>query len=134
MIPITEMVDDTEEVEATKQHKLIMSEISDNRILGDCDNIEALKQAVFKLLNTDRYTYPIYSWDYGVQFSDLIGEDIDFVKSEIKRRVTEALLKDDRITEVTDFTFTEGASSLIVKLNVNSIYGNFDSERVIYNV
>lgn len=134
MIPVTDLLEtETEETEATKQHKLVINEIRE-QILGECENLEALKQAVYKILNTERYTYPVYSWNYGIQTVDLIGEDMEFVKSEIKRRIEEALLRDRRITEVTDFEFTESRNSLIIKLNVSSIYGNFNTEMGVYNV
>ena len=64
------------------------------------DGIEAVKQAVYKILNTERYTYPIYSWNYGIELVDLFGQPIPWVYPELERRITEALVWDDRINTV----------------------------------
>ncbi|MBE6022763.1 MAG: DUF2634 domain-containing protein [Cellulosilyticum sp.] len=34
----------------------------------------ALKMWIYKALLTSRYTYPIYSWDYGQDLDELIGQ------------------------------------------------------------
>ena len=52
--------------------------INDEIIKGKTDNIEAVKQAVYKALNTERYDYPIYSWNYGVELKDLFGMSRDY--------------------------------------------------------
>ena len=80
------------------------------------DSREAVKQAVTKILNTERFKYPIYSSDYGVELDDLFGMDCDYVCVELERRISEALLVDNRIDAVTDFNF-------VVKTNV--IFASF---------
>lgn len=75
----------------------------DSIFIGKIDETEAIKQAVLKILNTERYEYEIYSWDYGIEIQDLIGEDIIYVMSELKERITDALTADDRIDSVEDF-------------------------------
>lgn len=71
--------------------------------LGKIDETEAVKQAALKILNTERYAYEIYSWDYGIELQDLIGEDIIYVMSELKERITDALTADDRIESIENF-------------------------------
>ena len=46
---------------------------SDYKLNGMCDDFEAMKQAIFKIINTERYKYLIYDWDYGIELNDLIG-------------------------------------------------------------
>lgn len=41
--------------------------------LGKADGEEANRQAILKILNTERYKNVIYSWDYGVELQDLRG-------------------------------------------------------------
>ena len=76
-------------------HKL---DIDRSRVSGMTDNQDALIQAVYLILNVERYVYPIYSHNYGVELADLIGQPKDYAMSEAKRRITEALMQDDRIT------------------------------------
>lgn len=75
----------------------------DNIFLGKVDEEEALRQAILKIIHTERYEHEIYSWDYGIELQDLIGEQIPYVMSEIKRRIEDALTTDERIDSVEDF-------------------------------
>lgn len=76
----------------------------DNKFLGKVDEEDALRQAILKIIHTERYEHEIYSWDYGIELQDLIGEQIPYVMSEIKRRIEDALTADERIDAVEDFT------------------------------
>lgn len=93
---------------------------------GKTDEIGAVQQAVYKILNTERYTYPIYSWDYGVELVDLFGQPIPWVYPELERRITEALVWDDRINGVTDFEFENVKNEVHAKFTVNTIYGSYN--------
>lgn len=89
--------------------------------IGKIDEEAALKQAVMKILNTERYASPIYSWDYGVEFSDLRGMPLQYVMSAVKSRITDALLADDRIAGVEDFVIERsGRKALHVRFTVLS--------------
>ena len=92
------------------------------------DNIEAVKQAVYKILNTERYKHVIYSWNYGIELADLFGKSRDYVYSELPRRIKEALTQDDRISSVENFVFSSKRNVISVSFQVNSKYGNFESE------
>ena len=74
-------------------------------ITGTIDQIQAVEQAVFLILTTERYQWLIFSWDYGVELQNLIGKDPEYCIPEIERRIREALLQDDRITAVENFEF-----------------------------
>lgn len=99
-----------------------------DRIKGFTDGINAVKQAIYFILGTERYEYLIYSWDYGIQLADLYGKPMPFVKSELPRRIKEALVTDNRITDVIDFTFKNNGKKLGVSFTVVSNVGNIDSE------
>lgn len=72
-------------------------------IEGFIDGDEAKKQAIQKILITESEEYPIYEFGYGIMLNDLIGEDMIYVRSEIKDRIVEAILNDDRF-EAVEFT------------------------------
>lgn len=92
---------------------------------GFVDGVEALKESIYRILNTERYNYVIYSWDYGIELKDLIGEDIEYIKIVLPIRIEEALKQDDRILGVEDFEFKQiDKKSLSVSFVVNSIFGN----------
>lgn len=103
-------------------------DIENGRIRGIADNLEAVRQAVYLILNTERYDCLIYSWNYGVELKDLIGEPREYAYSEIKRCITEALLQDDRITAVEDFEFEAAEKTVHVRFKVYTIFGDMEVE------
>lgn len=115
-----------EEIEPNKTYRM---DFKDNNIEGFIDEKDAIKQAIYKILGTERYAYPIYSWDYGIELSDLYGEDVRYVCAELEDRIKEALTQDDRIVDVTDFKFDTKEKGIVkVKFTVESIEGNIDIE------
>lgn len=105
--------------------------ITGNRIQGYTDGLEALKQAIYKVLNTERYEYPIYSFNYGIELENLIGKDPIYVQIELKRRIRECLLKDDRITEVDNFQFEVNGDEIKCTFDVHSIYGDLTASKEV---
>ncbi|KGN00307.1 DUF2634 domain-containing protein [Clostridium botulinum] len=113
-------------IEPTKTYK-----IKDNRIVGFCDEIEALKQGIYLILNTERYEHLIYSDDYGSELKSLIGKDRDIAESEYKRRIKEALSQDDRINNVDNFIFKYDCDNVLIEFIVFSIYGKFSMDKEV---
>ena len=112
--------------------KNYMMHIDRNRISGFCDKAEAVKQAIYKIRNTERYEYIIYSWNYGIQLVDLFGEPVTYVCPELERRIIDALSVDDRITSCEGFDFdTSQKGVVVVTFKANTIYGDIDVEKVV---
>lgn len=103
----------------------------DSKIQGTVtDDVTAVQQAAYKILNTERYKHVIYSWNYGVELADLFGKPIPWVLSEIKRRIREALIQDDRINDVTNFNISyDNAGNVLAKFIIKSIYGDLQAEK-----
>ncbi|MDU8766989.1 DUF2634 domain-containing protein, partial [Clostridioides difficile] len=102
-----------------------------SKIDGICDDVEALKQTIFLILNTERYEHLIYSRNYGVELNDLIGEPISYVIPELERRIKEALIQDDRVENVDNFEFQDVKGKVHCKFTVYSKYGNIKAEKVV---
>lgn len=103
-----------------------------NTTKGYTDGLEAMKQVVFKILNTERYAYVMYSWNYGIETMDLYGEPVSWVCPELQRRITEALVCDDRIESVTDFDFDLSQKGVVhVSFVVHTIFGDMQAERAV---
>ena len=104
------------------------------RIGGMIDNEQAIMQMVMKILYTERYAYVIYSSQYGVELDRMIGQDYDFIVSDLERTITEALTADDRVIDITDFQINKiGIDKMEVSFTVNSIVGsaNINTEVII---
>lgn len=95
------------------------------RISTKIDDFEAVMQAIMKILYTERYSYVIYSGDYGVELERLIGQDYDYIVSDIERIITEALTVDDRVLSISDLEIVKlNKDSAQVTFTVNTIYGS----------
>jgi hypothetical protein len=108
----------TDDPEATRTYK-----VSNDKIQGYADNIEALKQSINKMLGTEQYEHPIYSFGYGIELESLIGKDPVYVKIELKRRIKECLLQDERIQSVDNFIYSVSGDAMLCTFDVVSIYG-----------
>lgn len=114
-------------LESSKTYRVL-----NGRVVGWIDNKQALRQAVEKLLHTERYMYEIYTDEYGIELQSLIGASFELVEAEISRIIKEALLVDERIVEVTDITVQKlDSASLLVSFNVQSIFGTLAFEEVV---
>ena len=100
-------------------------------VRGTADGLEAMKQAVSKILQTERYRYAVYDWNYGIELEGLYGMQVSYVIPELKKRIEEALLADDRVTAVTDFSFTQGKNSVTAAFMVHTIFGEMKAERTV---
>lgn len=101
-------------------------QLSESKIEGFVDELEALRQAIYKRLSTEQFEYPIYSFRYGIAWKQLIGEERPYVRAEMKRMIREALLRDDRIMEVDGFTFEFSEDMCHCSFGVSSIYGEIE--------
>lgn len=97
--------------------------LTKDRIAGYIDGIDAMKQAVWKRLMTEKYVYDIYDDTYGLQTVDLIGKEYSYVISKLQKRIKETLLYDDRITDVNSFEFKRLKDGAWVGFNVVTIFG-----------
>lgn len=131
MIPSGTLAEqDFEEQEQPDRTYRIDSE--NGRISGNTDGIEAVKQAVYKILSTERYQYIMYSWDYGIELNDLYGEPVSYVCPELERRITEALTWDERIESVDGFEFDLSRKNAVaVKFTVHTIYGSIETGKEV---
>jgi phage protein len=98
------------------------------------DYEEIIRQAVYLALLTERYSYAMYSWNYGIELSDLFGRERQYVIPMLMSRIKEALLQDDRILNVTGFSFDVNKSIYSVSFTVVTKYSDVDIKDVIFNV
>ena len=93
-----EKLSDFEPVEQTSNtYRLFYQK---NKLKGFTDEIDALKQAIYFILNIERYDYLIYNWNYGFEIKDLIGQEPKNILPEIQKRISDALIQDSGINEI----------------------------------
>ena len=122
MIPVVD--DELLTLEDETQPSLTYALDAENgRIRGKVDGLEAVKQAVYLALSTERFAHLIYSWNYGAELDGFIGQPKEYILSEIKRRISDALLQDDRIAAVDNFEFETIKNAVHVTFTVHSVFG-----------
>lgn len=99
------------------------------RVQNYAEAIEAMKQAIFKIVNTERYQHnQVYSNNYGIELHDLYGKPMAYVIPMVQKRIIEALTWDERISQVTNFSFDiNKKKQLVVGFTAKTIFGDVDS-------
>lgn len=134
MLPTSQIISEEiiETTYANRTYRIVMThnEESENedRISGYIDDLDSLAQSVYLILNTERYKYLIYSWDYGVELNDLIGKPMSYVMSDLPRRIKDALMQDNRVEDVVDFEFEIQGKKLLTTFTVVSNLGKISTE------
>lgn len=116
-------------VQSSKTYKL---DSFNGRITRKIDELESIKQAVFKILQTERFENVIYDANYGVELAGFIGKPKDFVKNDIERTIKDALLADERILNIESFNIIDDIKdNFKIEFKINSIFGNINFESVV---
>jgi hypothetical protein len=97
------------------------------RIDGYIDGREALEQAVRCTLQTERFVYPIYDENYGVEILETIGEDHETVRAVLPANIREALLADDRIEDA-EIDIDIIGTNAVCSIKIQTIYGELVAE------
>jgi hypothetical protein len=129
MIPNLDILQEqfTEFEYGDETYKLNISE-DNTYIRGKVNELDAVKQSIYLILNTERYAYNIYSWNYGVELADLIGQPLAYITVVLPNRIKDALIQDNRIKGVRDFIYKPYKNKLHVTFTVVTTLGDIDSE------
>lgn len=110
--------------------------LGNTTVAGKIDKLESIKQAVYHILSTERYSSPIYDDNYGVELEQYIGKDIGYIQADIENTLKEALTQDDRITNVVVNDVKKSdkqKDACIIEFTVYTIYGNYKDNMSILN-
>ena len=111
-------------------NNLLLTEINEEDMPSK--NYRMISESVRGTVDTERYVYPIYSWNYGIELVDLFGESVTYACPEITRRIEEALLQDERINSVDQFEFdTSKKHEVVCTFSVHTIFGDFQMEKEV---
>lgn len=93
------------------------------RIIVEGD--DALKVWIFKALQTERYQYLAYSWQYGIELKPFIGlvMTVQERESELERVIVECLMVNPYIRSIDSVTFTVDEDNLTADISLTTVYG-----------
>lgn len=98
------------------------------------EGLEAIKIWIWLALQTPRYRYYIYTWDYGSEFEDLIGQGYtkEYIEAEAQRMTEDCLLINENIQSISDFSVSIENEKVTISFTANTIYGaiRFDNEKI----
>lgn len=98
------------------------------RLVSKIDGKEAIRQAVDKILITERYAWLIYDWNYGIGLDKYIGKDFAYIKADIKKNAENAILYDDRVLQVNSVDVIQtGIDSMYIRYNISTTDGEITS-------
>ncbi|HEX2927553.1 MAG TPA: DUF2634 domain-containing protein [Ruminiclostridium sp.] len=92
------------------------------------EGLEAVRIWACKALSTQRYRYLSYTWDYGHEIENLIGNNlsVDFIQSEIKRYIEEAFSVNPFIKGINGLTATLNDCRIQVSFTLMTDFGEVD--------
>ena len=125
----------TEETQESKLPKEYEIDFKTGQLTGRIvEGAEAIKVWIWLVLQTPRYRYYIYSWDYGNEFEELIGRGYseEYINAEAQRMTEDCLLVNEHIESITDFSVGMENDQLTISFTANTIYGTiqFDNEKI----
>ena len=84
---------------------------------------------------TRRFVWPAYTHAYGSELEAVIGysNNMDILDSEVKRYITETLMVNPYIQELSAFQFGHKGAEMTVAFDVTTVYGRFTHETEVYN-
>lgn len=95
-----------------------------NRLRGRGDNWEAVRQAVEVIVHVERFKWQIYTPNFGTDYDGLLGTEPGYAASELRRRLEDAFLPDDRILGIKDYAYTFRDVSLTVTFTALTVFGD----------
>ena len=89
------------------------------------DGKESVIQAIYKALDTEKLGYDIYGWLYGLDMEPFIGQDIDYIRTNIQSYIEDCLLLDDRINAIQNLEVEQqNVDSCLITFDVDSTEGS----------
>ncbi|MEN1969031.1 DUF2634 domain-containing protein [Lentibacillus sp. N15] len=127
-----ELPDEDVEIETLRTYKIDYETMTITKEI--IEGMEAIRQFIYMVLRTQRYEHFIYSTDYGSEIDALLSDSEvtqEFKIMELPRLITEALIYDERIDDVTDFDIKQEFDAFRVSFAVHTVEGILEIEEVL---
>ena len=89
---------------------------------------EAIEVWIWNCLHTERFRYAIYSWQYGVEYEQYIGQTVsnEFLIADAQTETEEALTVNPYITGISDFEISFSGSTLNISFTAETTLGDLE--------
>lgn len=94
------------------------------------EGIEAIKVWIWMCIHIERYRFPIYSWQYGCEFEQYIGQTVtdEFLHTDCRNALEEALKVNLWIEGISSFEVKRQDEKLHMKFTVATKLGETEVE------
>ena len=94
------------------------------------EGIDAIKTWVWCCMHTQRFRYPIYSWDYGADMEQYVGQALpdEYLEVDLRDEIEEALKVNAWIPGIKDYNFERSGSGMKVSFAVETTLGQETKE------
>lgn len=102
-----------------------------NRLTGRIvEGVDAICVWAYLALRAKRYKWVIYSWQYGEEYTDLIGNSYseEYLESEVRRYMEECLFENEHITGIEDLSVTQENDHLYISFRLVTDVGSKEVE------
>ena len=91
---------------------------------------EAVRMWIWLCLHTERFRHPIFSWNYGTELEQYIGQTLtqEFLETDCQASVEEALMINPYINEIRDFQVTIEENKLLISFTAVTKFGEVEVE------
>ena len=91
---------------------------------------EAVRVWVWCCIKTPRFRFPIYSWQYGTEFEDYIGQALsdEYINADLLTELEDALMINPYISAIEDFSAERKGDRLHITFTVITQFGNLEVE------
>ncbi|BCK01404.1 DUF2634 domain-containing protein [Anaerocolumna chitinilytica] len=114
------------EIEAVKEPVEYEIDSATGQLTGKkVTGIEAIKAWAYMALHTPRYRHIIYSWDYGSEIEELIGQTVtqEYLDTEIPRIISDCLTANPHIKSISNIDLSFKNDKLSGNFSINTDYG-----------
>lgn len=90
------------------------------------EGLKAILMWAWMALQTTRYRYYIYSWDYGQEFEEYIGKGYsdEHLNLEMQRIIEECLMVNEHIAGIDNYEFSKNEKGeIIISFSIMTDYG-----------
>lgn len=94
------------------------------------EGIEAVKVWIWCCLKTPRFRFPIYSWQYGTEFEQYIGQVLtdEYLNADVLTELEDALFVNPYISAVENFEVARNGDLLHITCTVITSFGSLEVE------
>lgn len=130
-------LEDEEDAEELEEETAIPKEYGINFETGQLtgkivEGLEAIKAWIWFALQTPRYRYYIYTWDYGNELEELVKHSYtkEYLEAEAYHMVEDCLLVNENIESISDFSVNINGSTTEISFTAETLYGSIEFSRL----